>query len=140
MAMSNRLSTRSSQRRTRTYLNAILTVNAVLIAALVWTNVSDGPVTANASPLFAQVDEPTGGVPNAGAQRERMIAEVRALREDIRGLESALSSGKLKVNIGNMTEVKKLIDDSVARATAPAPKVDATPAAVTPSSTTPARP
>lgn len=140
MAQSARsTSRRLAALRSRQYLNAILTVNAILVASLVWTRISDGPSSAHAGPTmptaFVQSEDgaPTGGVPNAAGQRERLIAEVRGLRDDIHGLESTLNGGKIKVNIGNLAELKKLFDDAAAKANAPAPKVESTPSAVTPS-------
>ncbi|MBL9120661.1 MAG: hypothetical protein JNL80_12190 [Phycisphaerae bacterium] len=130
---------RSAAIRSRQFLNGILTVNAVLLAALVWTNVSDGPSTAHAAPSFTQ-DDQTMGVPNAGAQRERLIAEVRSLRDDIRALDGTLNGGKVKVNVGNLAELKKIMDDAAAKASAPAPRVDPTAAAVTPVTATPPKP
>lgn len=132
---------RRRTRRSQQYLNGILTVNAVLIAALVWTNVGGGPSRAEAAPLLPQVDdqERTGGVPNAGAQRERLITEVRALREDIRRLESGVTGGKMKVNIGNLADLKKLIDEAAAKsAAAAAAKSEPATGTVTPSTSAPA--
>lgn len=119
-------------RRSQQFLNGILTVNAVLLAALVWTNVSDGPSRAEAAPLLPQADEVQGGVPNAGAQRERMISEIRALREDVRALEQAMSSGRVKVNVGNFAELKKIMDEAAAKSAAAATKPEQAAAAVTP--------
>jgi hypothetical protein len=126
-------STRARAPRSGSYLNGILTANAVLLAALVWTNVSDGPSRANAAPVALQNDDAVGGVPNAGAQRERLITEVRALRDDVRALEMTLNGGKVKVSVGNFAELKKIMDDAAAKAALPAPKVDATASTVTPS-------
>jgi hypothetical protein len=113
-------STHRRARRSQQYLNGILTVNAVLLACLVWTNISSGPSRADAAPMLPQVqdDVQTGGVPNAAAQRERTISEIRALREDLRQLEQGMTSGKIKVNIGNLADLKKLMDESAAKSAA----------------------
>lgn len=126
-----------SDERARSYLNGILTVNAVLLAALVWTNVGGGPATANASPFPIQAEDGVPNAPNAAAQRERLINEIKSLRDDVRSLESVFTSGKVKVSVGNVNEFKKMVDDAVARAAAPAPKVDQAPPTVTPSTVAP---
>jgi hypothetical protein len=87
-----------------------------------------------------QDDVQTGGVPNAAAQRERTISEIRALREDLRQLEQGMTSGKIKVNIGNLADLKKLMDESAAKSAAAAAvaasaKQEPTGATVVPSGT-----
>jgi hypothetical protein len=121
--------------RSRGFLSGILTVNAVLLAALVWTNITEGPSRAEAAPVapVAQSDDPPQiGVPNAGAQRERLIAEVRSLREDVRALEQAVNSGRMKVTISNFSELKKIMDEAAARGAAAATKPEQAAAQVTP--------
>ncbi len=121
--------------RSRGFLSGILTANAVLLAVLVWTNITEGPSRADAAPIVAapQSDEqPSVGVPNAGAQRERLIAEVRSLREDVRALEQAVNSGRMKVTISNFSELKKIMDEAAARSAAAATKPEQAAAQVTP--------
>jgi len=101
--------------RNATYLNAILTVNAVMVAALVWTHVSDGPSVANASPLQVDGGDATGGVPNAGLQRLQTLNEIRALREDVQRLELLLASGRVKFGVSNFAELKKIMDEAQAQ-------------------------
>ncbi len=121
--------------RSRGFLSGILTANAVLLAVLVWTNITEGPSRAEAAPtvVLAQSDDPPSvGVPNAGAQRERLIAEVRSLREDVRALEQAVNSGRMKVSIANFSELKKIMDEAAARSAAAATKPEQAAAQVTP--------
>jgi hypothetical protein len=106
---------RSRNSRNATYLNAILTVNAVMVAALVWTHVSEGPSLANASPLQAETGENTGGVPNAGLQRLQTLNEIKALRSDVQRLEATLVAGKIRFGISNFAELKKMMDESQAQ-------------------------
>ncbi|HVP74320.1 MAG TPA: hypothetical protein VMS30_11320 [Phycisphaerales bacterium] len=93
------------------YLNAILTVNAALLTAVVWLQVAGTPLS-NAA--HAQVPPPDGGIPNAGSQRARMIDELVAIRESMEGMRKTLEGGKMKVTIANIDDLKA--------ATAPADK------------------
>ncbi len=136
MSQSSSSSNLRRMRRSQQYLNGILTVNAVLLAAMVWTNISSGPSRADAAPIALQVEdqEHVGGVPNAAAQRERTITEVRGLRDDFRQLEQALTSGKMKVNVANFGDLKKIMDEAAAKAAAAtAAKAEPANATVTPS-------
>ncbi len=120
--------------RNSTYLNAILTVNAVMLAALVWTHVSDGPAIAGAAAPQAQTDADSNlGVPNAGLQRLQTLNEIKALRGDITRLEGLLSSGKMKVTIGNVADFGKLVDDARAASEKKAAQAAAGTASVAPS-------
>lgn len=84
------------------YLNAILTVNAALLAAVVWIQLAGTPLS---SPAHAQVP-PEGGIPNAGSQRARMIDELSAIRDSIDGMRKGLEGGKMKVTIANIEELR----------------------------------
>ncbi|MDZ4754173.1 MAG: hypothetical protein SGJ11_06710 [Phycisphaerae bacterium] len=129
--------------RNATYLNAILTVNAIMVAALVWTHVSDGPSVANASPLanalLIQVDgaDTTGGVPNAGLQRLQTLNEIRALRDDVQRLELLLASGRIRFGVSNFAELKKIIDEGQAQKAPAASSPGTGTAVVAPSSVVP---
>lgn len=87
------------------YLNAILTVNAVLLAALVWTNIAghSGGAAAIASPQSSQGD---GGVPNAGLQRLDILNEVRAIRAELQQMDATISGGRMRVMVTNVDEFK----------------------------------
>ncbi len=110
---------RTTDRRL-TYLNAILTVNAVLIASLAWTALVGDP-SASLALASPQSSLPTnqvtkdetgsgGGVPNAGLQRLQIINEIKGLRSEIQRIDAALSSGKMKINVGNLSEIKLEVD------------------------------
>lgn len=90
------------------YLNAILTINAVLLAGIICTQLTGG--AAWSSTAAAQTPPPGtpggGGVPNAGAQRLEMINELAALRASVEGMKKQLESGKMKVVIANVDDFK----------------------------------
>jgi len=77
----------------RGYFNVILTVNAVLLAALVWTQVSSAPLgrAAHAEPML--------DIPNAGAQRLEMLRELQLLRAQLTVMAEFLDEGELKVRV-----------------------------------------
>ncbi len=92
------------------YLNIILTVNAVMLSALVWMQIAgnSGSAPLGAQPAYAQ-SPPTGGIPNAGGQRERMISELQAIKSSIETLRKTVEGGKMKVSIANVEELKTAV-------------------------------
>ncbi len=105
--------------RSRRYLNGILTVNAVLLAAMLWTQVagtSTASIAAAAPQSGTAKQADTDTFPNASVQRVAMINELRGLRGDVAKLEAAVMSGKLKVQIGNPDDIKLDIDYNKLRA------------------------
>jgi hypothetical protein len=87
------------------YLNVLLTVNAVLMTAVLWTQLADQPLLS--SPAHAQRPPGAGeGVPNAGSQRQQMIEEIRGLRSTLEATKSFMEGGALKVQVTNLEELK----------------------------------
>jgi hypothetical protein len=117
---------RNRHARQTAYLNAILTANAALLGVLVWSQLGGGPASAHAAPVQATTSSEVG-VPNASVQRLQQINELRALRDDLQRIEAALTSGRLRVSIDNLGELKKLLDEAAkSKAAAPAPAAAAT--------------
>lgn len=96
--------------RRRNYLNVILTVNALLLAGLLWTQIAGQPLVSAA---FAQDENDQSdegrqlGVPNAGKQREVMISRLTSIEAAVRDLQRTLASGKIKVEVKNLDELSK---------------------------------
>lgn len=90
--------------RQGTYLNAILTVNAVLLSALIWTQLAPRPVMAEAA--TAQVNTRRGGIPNAGEQRQKLIVAMKDVKASVDSARKLLESGKLKVEVTNLGEIR----------------------------------
>jgi len=90
------------------YLNAILTVNAVLLAGVLWTNIAGDPLgsVALAAPQVPASPPNDGGVPNAGLQRLDMLNELRAIRAQLERFESTVTGGRLRVNVANFNDMK----------------------------------
>ncbi len=82
------------------YLNGILTVIAVLLAVLLWTQVASRPVFS--TPAVA--DGPPTGFPNAAAQRQRMIEALQQMRKSTEASNKLLTSGKLRVEVTNIRD------------------------------------
>lgn len=100
--------------RQGTYLNVILTANALLLAGVLWTQVAGHP--ALAQDAYAQTFMSTGGtggtpgvgIPNAADQRHKMIEILREVKASVDAASKLMQSGKLKVEVINLDEVKKV--------------------------------
>lgn len=91
--------------RQGTYLNVILTVNAVLLAGLLWTHVASAPVFEQSA--SAQSKEGVG-VPNAADQRQKMIETLRDLKASVDATNKVIQGGKLKVEVSNLDQARKV--------------------------------
>ena len=83
------------------YLNVVLTMIAVLLAALVWISVADRPL------LSSSASATPPGLPDAGSQRREIQRAVEDVETDIEKLYKLLSSGKLRVEVANFDELKQ---------------------------------
>lgn len=96
------------------YLNVILTVNAVLLGGVLWTQVASHPgltqsASAQSTPSGAPVGQAHGvGIPNAGDQRQKMIEALRELTASVESSRKLMESGKLKVQVTNLDQIKKV--------------------------------
>jgi hypothetical protein len=104
--------------RERKYLNVILTVNAVLLACLLWTQVASEPVfeeTATAEPQSRsrrqERTRPIGALPNATEQRLEIVRALREMKRAIDAQGELLESGKVKVEVTNLDEIDLEISD-----------------------------
>lgn len=80
------------------YLNAILTVLAVLLALnlwVTWAATPGGEALSWAGPAEAQA----AGIPNAGEQRKQMIDLLKALNVKVNQLTELVESGKVRVQV-----------------------------------------
>jgi hypothetical protein len=93
--------------RRGTYLNVILTVNAVLLTGLLWTQLVDRPLLeAEAAAQSRTKTTQPPVIPNAAAQREKMIKAISDLKQSVDTQRKLLESGKLKVTVTNLDEIK----------------------------------
>ena len=87
--------------RQRTYLNVILTVNALLLACLLWTQVAAAPFAAQT----AIAQEPRLLIPNAAEQRKKMIDAMEQINQSIDAQHRLLKSGAVTVKVANLDEI-----------------------------------
>jgi hypothetical protein len=93
--------------RQGTYLNVILTVHAVLLAGVLWTQVASGPILEQTA--TAQVGSKEGvGVPNAADQRQKMLEALRDIKASVDSTRKLVESGKLKVEVSNFDQARKV--------------------------------
>lgn len=85
------------------YLNVILTVNAVLLSALLWTQLANRPLLAHPAAAQQSVGE---GIPNAAAQRQRQLEVMRDIKVSVDATRKLLESGKVKVEVTNLDQIK----------------------------------
>lgn len=94
------------------YLNFILTVNAVLLTALVWTQLVGGPVLSSGGAAQAQVGRDVPGIPNAASQRHRMIELMTEMNRNMGANHKLLDDGRLRVRVTNLDEIQRESADS----------------------------
>lgn len=103
------------------YTNVLLTINALLLAALLWVLVVERPIFAGEaearvvkSPL---VDKHVSGkqkapvFANATGQRQEIIAQLKLLNAGLARQQSMLESGRMKVEVTNLDEIEVVIED-----------------------------
>ena len=86
------------------YLNVILTINAALLACVLYTQLIDRPILATQAQAQTQA-VPPGGIPNAGKQREQIVVAVQELARDVQKTNRLLE-GELKVTVTNAREMR----------------------------------
>ena len=81
------------------YLNVILTVNAVLLAALLWTQIADRSMLSSDAVAAPPPKGYVGFPVNAGAQRLEIIKRLDELNESMVTTRTLLESGDVKVTV-----------------------------------------
>jgi hypothetical protein len=93
--------------RQGTYLNVILTVNALLLAVLAWTQLAghggNGPLVQTAQAQRAS----DGGMTTAAEQRQRMIESLREVRQSVNETNRLLERGTLRVHVVNSADLRQ---------------------------------
>lgn len=93
--------------RQGTYLNVILTINAMLLAVLAWTQL------AGQSPMVqtAEAQGVGGGMVSAADQRQRMIDSLRDVRQSVNETNRLLERGTLRVHVANVADLRRESDN-----------------------------
>jgi hypothetical protein len=94
--------------RQQKYLNVILTVNAILLAGLLWTQVADRPVLSDEATAQSRTQprQPGVGIPNAAQQRMEMVDGIEDLKKAMAAQYRLLKSGELTVRVSNLDEIE----------------------------------
>jgi len=88
------------------YLNMILTVNAFLLAGLLWTQVVGGPsFVPEAMAQKRSFGPQVPNVPNAGQQRADIAKSIQKLNESVQAMKRLLESGRIQVQVTNLDEI-----------------------------------
>ncbi len=101
--------------RKDTYLNIILTVNAMLLATMLWVQVADNPILAenaiaqrrsNPRQSTANRGKKPFVFPNDADQRQKQIDEMIKIGKSIEATRKLIESGNLRVEVTNLGEIK----------------------------------
>ncbi|MCI0677323.1 MAG: hypothetical protein L0Y42_16300 [Phycisphaerales bacterium] len=92
--------------RQGTYLNVILTANALLLSGMLWTQMAGQPALEQQA-LAQTAQEGGQGVPNAAAQRQKMIEMLRDMKVSVDNAAKLLQSGKVRVEVTNIDKMGK---------------------------------
>jgi acetamidase/formamidase len=88
------------------YLNVILTVNAVLLAGLLWTQIASAPVLAQDAVAQVRATRAVPTIPNAAEQRKKMIDALQEIRQSADATKQLLESGQVKVQVTNLDDIR----------------------------------
>jgi hypothetical protein len=105
--MSTTTDSKSDPRRLG-YLNAVLTVIAVMLGLLVADRLVVAPPAAEAVQPAGRTDQPGrgAGLVSAADQRKAMLTELRKMSTKLDQLEKTIKSGGLSVKVTEMPEIK----------------------------------
>ena len=90
------------------YLNVILTVITVLLAAILWTSVAGTPLAASDAHAQSRT-KPTrqSGFPvNSASQRSDMIKSLRDVKTSVDSMNKMLQNGSVKVYVTNISSAR----------------------------------
>ena len=92
--------------RKDTYLNIILTVNAILLATMLWVQVADQPILAENAVAQRRTKPPNQFTfPNDAAQRQKLIEEMQKMSKSVEATRKLIESGKLRVEVTNLDQI-----------------------------------
>ena len=93
--------------RRTSYLNGILTANAVLLAGLLWTQIAGQPLLSSTAAAQNRTPaRPVPTIPNAAKQRNEIVAAIHELRRTTEETMRLIRSGRIKVEVTNLDEIK----------------------------------
>jgi hypothetical protein len=101
------------------YLNTILTINAALVACLVWTQVANTPLLSSeaSAQSFSRETSASGSrsknpykvptIPNAASQRYDMVQSLGRIERSMERMNDLLESGRVRVEVGNLDAIRQ---------------------------------
>lgn len=101
------------------YMNAMLTINALLLAALLWVLVVERPLLASEADAREPdlVEKHTSGkqkapvFANSTGQRQEIIKQLKLLNASLDRQADMLESGKMKVEVTNLDDIEVTVED-----------------------------
>ena len=88
--------------RTR-YLNVVLTANAVLLSALLWTQIADRPLLADAAQAQSSRQY---APPNSAQLMKKTLDEIASMKKQLDAIDKTLKSGKVRVEVTNLGDIQ----------------------------------
>ncbi len=85
--------------KSHTYLEAILTINAVLLGGLLWMSAAG---TSPTMPAIAVGQDQPMAFPNPDLQREELLRAIRSMSDDMRMMRHDLKTTEFKVRVTSM--------------------------------------
>ncbi len=89
------------------FLNAILTVNAILLGVLLWTQFANHPPVVDSASAQSRTKTP---LPNSGrgvyAAQSHNVKILRDLEKAVNSIQSTLESGRMRVEVVNLDEIE----------------------------------
>ena len=76
-------------------ITSLLTLNTLLLAGLLWTQIAETPIMAKTASAAQQRPR----LPNAGAQRQQMVVLLNEIRKSVESTKTTLESGRIKVEV-----------------------------------------
>ncbi len=96
----------SNNHRTNGSNRLLVFANVMLLLALGWTVVGQRPASHAALAAAEGSTDDNVGIPNAAGQRQKMIEELRLLRQSVDAVNKSINSGNLKMEITNLDKMK----------------------------------
>ncbi|MEM9883755.1 MAG: hypothetical protein AAF800_12645 [Planctomycetota bacterium] len=85
------------------YLNAVLTVIAVLLSVHVYLDLAGSPAGATLAPVpEARAEDRPRGIGSTAAREQAQLDELRTLNDGLRDLKTTLTGGGVRVKVDSM--------------------------------------
>ncbi|HWB20450.1 MAG TPA: hypothetical protein VG711_09140 [Phycisphaerales bacterium] len=96
--------------RRHALLNGLLTLNAILMAGVLWTQLSDRPIFAGKATAGPADPALAPSIPNAADQRQKIVDELRGIKASMESLKQSIQGGTYKVEVTNFSAMNAAND------------------------------